>query len=195
MILSLFLLFSIIIDHFFFFCSKILPGLYVKPYKKEVPMKNKKAQLLSIFLSACILGTSAPVNAADFYSDAFSADDNVEAEPSSEISEDLSSEENSDPADSTGIDTQEESSEDLLQSPKDSNSGSTSDAYDASSLEEEFNAGNEEETFSDSDGTDDFSSGEEGGVRFRRSPDGKKQFRHRSRYSGIELIKYNLHHL
>ena len=81
-------------------------------------MKNKKAQLLSIFLSACILGTSAPVNAADFYSDAFSADDNVEAEPSSEISEDLSSEENSDPADSTGIDTQEESSEDLLQSPK-----------------------------------------------------------------------------
>ena len=74
-------------------------------------MKNKKAQLLSIFLSACILGTSAPVNAADFYSDAFSADDNVEAEPSSEISEDLSSEENSDPADSTGIDTQEESSE------------------------------------------------------------------------------------
>lgn len=110
-------------------------------------MKNKKAQLLSIFLSACILGTSAPVNAADFYSDAFSADDNVEAEPSSEISEDLSSEENSDPADSTGIDTQEESSEDLLQSPKDSNSGSTSDASDASSLEEEFNAGNEEETF------------------------------------------------
>lgn len=106
-------------------------------------MKNKKAQLLSIFLSACILGTSAPVNAADFYSDAFSADDNVEAEPSSEISEDLSSEENSDPADSTGIDTQEESSEDLLQSPKDSNSGSTSDASDASSLEEEFNAGNE----------------------------------------------------
>ena len=128
-------------------------------------MKNKKAQLLSIFLSACILGTSAPVNAADFYSDAFSADDNVEAEPSSEISEDLSSEENSDPADSTGIDTQEESSEDLLQSPKDSNSGSTSDASDASSLEEEFNAGNEEETFSDSDGTDDFSSGEEGGVQ------------------------------
>lgn len=86
-------------------------------------------------------------------------------EPSSEISEDLSSEENSDPADSTGIDTQEESSEDLLQSPKDSNSGSTSDASDASSLEEEFNAGNEEETFSDSDGTDDFSSGEEGGVQ------------------------------
>lgn len=128
-------------------------------------MKNKKAQLLSIFLSACILGTSAPVNAADFYSDAFSADDNVEAEPSSEISEDPSSEENSDPADSTGIDTQEESSEDLLQSPKDSNSGSTSDASDATSLEEEFNAGNEEETFSDSDGTDDFSSGEEGGVQ------------------------------
>ena len=80
-------------------------------------MKNKKAQLLSIFLSACILGTSAPVNAADFYSDAFSADDNVEAEPSSEISEDLSSEENSDPADSTGIDTQEEMKKRLFPIP------------------------------------------------------------------------------
>ena len=55
--------------------------------------KQKKHNYYPFFLSACILGTSAPVNAADFYSDAFSADDNVEAEPSSEISEDLSSEE------------------------------------------------------------------------------------------------------
>ena len=40
-------------------------------------MKNKKAQVLSIFLSACMLGTSVPVSAADFSAEAFSADEST----------------------------------------------------------------------------------------------------------------------
>ena len=47
-------------------------------------MKNKKAQLLSIFLSACMLGTSAPVSAADLSSELFSADDITDTEASAD---------------------------------------------------------------------------------------------------------------
>lgn len=51
-------------------------------------MKNKKAQILSIFLSACILGTSAPVSAADLSSELFSADDITDTEAPADTSQD-----------------------------------------------------------------------------------------------------------
>ena len=51
-------------------------------------MKNKKAQILSIFLSACMLGTSAPVSAADLSSELFSADDITDTEAPADASQD-----------------------------------------------------------------------------------------------------------
>ena len=122
-------------------------------------MKNKKAQVLSIFLSACMLGTSVPVSAADFSSEAFSADESTVAETPSDISEDISSEET---PDSDSTDTPEEPAEDLFQTPEASEPADTADSPDAASVEDNFSTGDEEETFSDSDENDVFSSGEEG---------------------------------
>lgn len=81
-------------------------------------MKNKKAQILSIFLSACILGTSAPVSAADLSSELFSADDITDTEAPADTSQDqpAATDEASSP---DSPDTLEEPADDLLQSPDD----------------------------------------------------------------------------
>lgn len=121
-------------------------------------MKNKKAQILSIFLSACILGTSAPVSAADLSSELFSADDITDTEAPADTSQDqpAATDEASSP-DST--DTLEEPADDLLQSPDDpapAENGADDPSADST---DPFSAG-EEDDFSDSEGNDDFSSGE-----------------------------------
>lgn len=126
-------------------------------------MKNKKAQVLSIFLSACMLGTSVPVSAADFSAEAFSADESTVAETPSDISEDISEDISSEETpDSDSTDTPEEPAEDLFQTPEASEPADTADSPNAASVEDNFSTGDEEETFSDSDENDVFSSGEEG---------------------------------
>ena len=97
-------------------------------------MKNKKAQILSIFLSACILGTSAPVSAADLSSELFSADDITDTEAPADTSQDqpAATDEASSP-DST--DTLEEPADDLLQSPDDPGKVMRSNSLQVSVLE------------------------------------------------------------
>lgn len=121
-------------------------------------MKNKKAQILSIFLSACILGTSAPVSAADLSSELFSADDITDTEAPADTSQDqpAATDEASSP---DSPDTLEEPADDLLQSPDDpapAENGADDPSADST---DPFSAG-EEDDFSDSKGNDDFSSGE-----------------------------------
>ena len=121
-------------------------------------MKNKKAQILSIFLSACMLGTSAPVSAADLSSELFSADDITDTEAPADTSQDqpAATDEASSP-DST--DTLEEPADDLLQSPDDPASAENGADDPSADITDPFSAG-EEDDFSDSEGNDDFSSGE-----------------------------------
>ena len=121
-------------------------------------MKNKKAQILSIFLSACMLGTSAPVSAADLSSELFSADDITDTEAPADTSQDqpAATDEASSP-DST--DTLEEPADDLLQSPDDPASAENGADDPSADITDPFSAG-EEDDFSDSEENDDFSSGE-----------------------------------
>lgn len=121
-------------------------------------MKNKKAQILSIFLSACMLGTSAPVSAADLSSELFSADDITDTEAPADASQDqpAADDEVSAP-DST--DTPEEPADDLTQSPDDPASAENGAADSSTDNTDPFSAG-EEDDFSDSEENDDFSSGE-----------------------------------
>ena len=120
-------------------------------------MKNKKAQILSIFLSACILGTSAPVSAADLTSELFSADDITDAEVSGDTSQDPSAPAD-EASDTDSTDSLEEPADDLIQSPGDSSSGNETDDSSSSSTDT-FSAGDEGEDFSDPEEEDDFSSG------------------------------------
>ena len=121
-------------------------------------MKNKKAQILSIFLSACMLGTSAPVSAADLSSELFSADDITDTEAPADASQDqpAADDEVSAP-DST--DTPEEPVDDLTQSPDDPAPAETGAVDSSTDNTDPFSAG-EEDDFSDSEENDDFSSGE-----------------------------------
>ena len=121
-------------------------------------MKNKKAQILSIFLSACMLGTSAPVSAADLSSELFSADDITDTEAPADTSQDqpAATDEASSP-DST--DTLEEPADDLLQSPDDPAPAENGADDPSADITDPFSAG-EEDDFSDSEENDDFSSGE-----------------------------------
>lgn len=121
-------------------------------------MKNKKAQILSIFLSACMLGTSAPVSAADLSSELFSADDITDTEAPADASQDqpAADDEVSAP-DST--DTPEEPADDLTQSPDDPVPAETGAVDSSTDNTDPFSAG-EEDDFSDSEENDDFSSGE-----------------------------------
>ncbi len=121
-------------------------------------MKNKKAQILSIFLSACMLGTSAPVSAADLSSELFSADDITDTEAPADASQDqpAADDEVSAP-DST--DTPEEPVDDLTQSPDDPAPAETRAVDSSTDNTDPFSAG-EEDDFSDSEENDDFSSGE-----------------------------------
>ena len=121
-------------------------------------MKNKKAQILSIFLSACMLGTSAPVSAADLSSELFSADDITDTEAPADASQDqpAADDEVSAP-DST--DTPEEPVDDLTQSPDDPAPAETGTVDSSTDNTDPFSAG-EEDDFSDSEENDDFSSGE-----------------------------------
>ena len=121
-------------------------------------MKNKKAQILSIFLSACMLSTSAPVSAADLSSELFSADDITDTEAPADASQDqpAADDEVSAP-DST--DTPEEPVDDLTQSPDDPAPAETGAVDSSTDNTDPFSAG-EEDDFSDSEENDDFSSGE-----------------------------------
>ncbi len=121
-------------------------------------MKNKKAQILSIFLSACMLGTSAPVSAADLSSELFSADDITDTEAPADASQyqPAADDEVSAP-DST--DTPEEPVDDLTQSPDDPAPAETGAVDSSTDNTDPFSAG-EEDDFSDSEENDDFSSGE-----------------------------------
>ena len=121
-------------------------------------MKNKKAQILSIFLSACMLGTSAPVSAADLSSELFSADDITDTEAPADASQDqpAADDEVSAP-DST--DTPEEPADDLTQSLGDPAPAETGAVDSSTDNTDPFSAG-EEDDFSDSEENDDFSSGE-----------------------------------
>ena len=121
-------------------------------------MKNKKAQILSIFLSACMLGTSAPVSAADLSSELFSADDITDTEAPADASQDqpAADDEVSAP-DST--DSPEEPVDDLTQSPDDPAPAETGAVDSSTDNTDPFSAG-EEDDFSDSEENDDFSSGE-----------------------------------
>ncbi len=121
-------------------------------------MKNKKAQILSIFLSACMLGTSVPVGAADLSSEVFSADDITDLEASADTSADQPAEAD-ETSDSDSTDTLEEPADDLVQSPNDfSSENSTDDS--STGTADDFSAGDEEAAFSDSGETDDFSAGD-----------------------------------
>ena len=121
-------------------------------------MKNKKAQILSIFLSACMRSTSAPVSAADLSSELFSADDITDTEAPADASQDqpAADDEVSAP-DST--DTPEEPVDDLTQSPDDPAPAETGAVDSSTDNTDPFSAG-EEDDFSDSEENDDFSSGE-----------------------------------
>lgn len=121
-------------------------------------MKNKKAQILSIFLSACMLGTSAPVSAADLSSDLFSADDITDTEAPADASHDQPAKDDEVSApDST--DTPEEPADDLTQSPDDPAPAENGAVDSPTDNTNPFSAG-EEDDFSDSEENDDFSSGE-----------------------------------
>ena len=121
-------------------------------------MKNKKAQILSIFLSACMLGTSAPVSAADLSSELFSADDITDTEAPADASQDQPAKDDEVSApDST--DTPEESADDLIQSPDDPAPAENGSVDSLTDNTDPFSAG-EEDDFSDSEENDDFSSGE-----------------------------------
>ena len=121
-------------------------------------MKNKKAQILSIFLSACMLGTSAPVSAADLSSELFSADDITDTEAPADASQDQPAKDDEVSApDST--DTPEEPADDLTQAPDDPAPAENGSVDSPTDNTDPFSAG-EEDDFSDSEENDDFSSGE-----------------------------------
>lgn len=121
-------------------------------------MKNKKAQILSIFLSACMLGTSAPVSAADLSSELFSADDITDTEAPADASQDQPAADDEVSAPNS-TDTPEEPVDDLTQSPDDPSPAEAGAVDSSTDNTDPFSAG-EEDDFSDSKENDDFSSGE-----------------------------------
>lgn len=103
-------------------------------------MKRRNAQILSVLLSLCVLGTS-PVYAEDFSSDTITAEAESQDTVSDEAASDaeISADEDGDPATEADVTLEEDDTENLEETEPDAFSDDQEETFSAGDSETEFN--------------------------------------------------------